>query len=61
VRYVNTIWKNYLKEWFAPSIEYKLQRHLKPIEKLKYMLPVSKTVQEIAFPETQKVRYPEIS
>ncbi|MGC8514782.1 MAG: hypothetical protein ACP5OC_01435 [Thermoplasmata archaeon] len=29
VRYVNAIWKNYLEEWFAPSIQYKIQFHVK--------------------------------
>ena len=64
VRYVNTILKNYLEEWFAPSIEYKIQHHVKPIEKLKYMLPVDKIAQEIAFPDTQNVwnpKFPEQS
>lgn len=45
----------------SSSIEYKIQPHIRLIAKLKYMLQVSKTALEIAFPDTQKARNPEIS
>jgi hypothetical protein len=61
VLYVDTIWKKYLEEWFDPSIKYKIQHHFKPVEKLKYMRPVNKIFQEIAFQDTQNARKPENS
>ena len=61
VLFVDMIWKKYLEEWFVPSIKYKIQHHFKPVEKLKYMHPVNKIVQEIAFQDTQNARKPENS
>ncbi|WP_290705390.1 RNA-guided endonuclease IscB [Ferroplasma sp. Type II] len=47
--------------WFAPSIEHKLETHIRLIEKLKRILPVSNTVIEVASFDTQKMKNPEIS
>ncbi len=47
--------------WFAPSIEHKLQTHISLIEKLKRILPVTKTVIEVASFDTQKMQDPGIS
>ena len=52
---------NNREEWFAPSIEHKLQTHVRLIEKLKGILPISKIVIEVASFDTQKMRNPEIS
>ena len=52
---------NNSKGWFAPSIEHKLQAHIRLIEKLKKILPVTKTVIEVASFDTQKMKNPEIS
>ena len=47
--------------WFAPSIEHKLYTHIRLIEKLKRILPVSNTVIEVASFDTQKMQNPEMS
>ena len=49
------------EEWFAPSIGHKLKTHVRLIEKLKGILPISKIVIEVASFDTQKMRNPEIS
>ena len=53
--------RNNREGWFAPSIAHKLQTHIKLIEKLKKILPVTKTVIEVASFDTQKMKNPEIS
>ncbi len=47
--------------WFAPSIEHKLYTHIRLIEKLKRILPVSNTVIEVASFDTKKMQNPEMS
>lgn len=47
--------------WLPPSIQHKLDSHLKLIEKLKSILPITSTVIEIATFNTQKMQNPEIS
>ena len=47
--------------WFAPSINHKLQAHVKLIEKLKRILPITETVIEVASFDTHKMQNPEIS
>ena len=47
--------------WFAPSIEHKLQTHVRIIEKLKRVLPITNTIIEVASFDTQKMSNPEIS
>ncbi len=49
------------KGWLAPSILHKLGSHIKLIEKLKKLLPITKIVIEVASFDTQKMRNPEIS
>ena len=49
------------KGWFAPSILHKLNSHIKLIEKLKSILPITKVVVEVASFDTQKMQKPEIS
>ncbi|MCD6229970.1 MAG: RRXRR domain-containing protein [Candidatus Diapherotrites archaeon] len=48
------------KGWFAPSIQHKLDTHIRFIEKLKRILPITKTIIEIASFDTQKMQNPEI-
>ncbi|WP_290703905.1 RNA-guided endonuclease IscB [Ferroplasma sp. Type II] len=52
---------NNSKGWFAPSIDHKLQTHIRLIEKLKRILPVSKVIIEVASFDQQKMKNPEIS
>ncbi len=47
--------------WFAPSIDHKLQTHLRLIGKLKRILPISEVIIEVASFDQQKMRNPEIS
>lgn len=47
--------------WLAPSIKHKLDSHLKLIYQLKRIVPITKTVVEVATFDTQKMQNPEIS
>ena len=49
------------KGWLAPSIKHKLESHLRLIEKIKKMLPITEIVVEVANFDTQKIQNPEIS
>ena len=49
------------KRWLAPSIRHKLDTHIRLIEKIKQILPISKTIIEIATFDPQKLQNPEIS
>ncbi|MHA1911411.1 MAG: RNA-guided endonuclease IscB, partial [Candidatus Kariarchaeaceae archaeon] len=49
------------KDWFAPSIEYKLDSHIRLIEKIKSILPISKTIIEVATFDAHKMKKPEVS
>ena len=49
------------KGWLAPSIRHKLDSHIKLIEKIKKLLPITKIVIEVASFDAQKMRNPEIS
>lgn len=49
------------KDWLAPSIKHKLDSHIKLINKVKEILPVSHIIIEVAAFDTQKIRNPEIS
>ncbi|HDL15417.1 MAG TPA: hypothetical protein ENH28_04605, partial [Euryarchaeota archaeon] len=48
------------KGWFAPSIRHKFETHLRLIEKLKKILPVTKITVEVASFDQQKMQNPEI-
>ena len=52
---------NYGKGWFAPSIKHKLYTHIRLIEKLKKILPISDIIIEVASFDQQKMKNPEIS
>lgn len=46
--------------WLAPSIQHKLDSHKKLISMVKRLLPVTKTVIEVAAFDVQKIKNPEI-
>jgi len=47
--------------WLAPSIQNKLDTHLKIIERIRGILPISNVVIEVAAFDTQKIQNPEIT
>jgi RRXRR protein/HNH endonuclease len=47
--------------WLAPSIQHKLNSHIKLINKVKAILPISHIVIEVAAFDIQKIKNPEIS
>jgi hypothetical protein len=47
--------------WLAPSVKYKVDSHLKVIENVHRILPISRIVIETASFDIQKIRNPEIS
>ena len=49
------------KGWLAPSIKHKLDSHVRLIEKLKSILPITRIIVEVASFDTQKMQNPEIS
>ena len=53
--------KSKKKGWLAPSMQHKLQTHIKLIDKLKKILPINKTIIEVATFDQQKMQNPEIS
>ncbi len=48
------------KGWLAPSIKHKMNSHIKLVNKLKEILPISKVIVEVAQFNTQKMQNPEI-
>lgn len=49
------------KGWLAPSIQHKLDSHIKLIERVKSILPITKIEIEVAAFDIQKIKNPEIS
>ena len=49
------------KGWLTPSLEQKLQTHIRLIERLKRILPITEIIVEVASFNTQKMQNPEIS
>jgi len=47
--------------WLPPSVQHKLDSHLKIIDQIKRILPVTKINIEVAAFDTQKIKKPEIS
>lgn len=47
--------------WMAPSIRHKLDSHIRLVEAIKKLLPVTKVIVEVANFDTQKMQNPEIS
>lgn len=49
------------KGWLTPSIQHKLDSHIRLINMVKKILPITKTIVEVASFDTQKMQNPEIS
>ena len=49
------------KGWLAPSVEQKIQSHLKVIDDIHKILPISKIIVEVASFDIQKIKSPDIS
>lgn len=49
------------KGWLAPSIKHKIEGHLKIIEKIHKILPITNIIVEVASFDIQKIKNPEIS
>jgi len=47
--------------WLAPSIQHKLDSHLKLVDNVSNVLPVTKVIVEVASFDIQKIKNPEIS
>lgn len=47
--------------WLAPSIQHKLESHIKLIDNIKRLLPITKIVIEVAAFDIQKIKNPKIS
>jgi len=47
--------------WLAPSLEHKLQSHIRLIDRLKRILPIARIIVEVASFDTQKMQNPEIT
>jgi len=47
--------------WLAPSLEHKLQSHIKLVDRLIHILPITKVIVEVASFDAQKMKNPEIS
>ncbi|MBU2598517.1 MAG: HNH endonuclease [Actinobacteria bacterium] len=48
------------KDWLAPSIQHKLDTHIKAIDKIKKILPITQINIEVATFDTQKMQNPKI-
>lgn len=48
------------KDWLAPSVKNKLDTHIKIVEKLKSLLPITKVIVEVAAFDIQKIKNPDI-
>ena len=59
-RFNNRI-KSKNKGWLAPSIENKIKSHLKIVEDLHKILPISKVIVEVASFDIQKIKNPSIN
>lgn len=53
--------RNRKEGWLVPSVQHRLDSHIRFIEKVKKLLPISKVVVEVASFDTQKMQNPEIS
>jgi 5-methylcytosine-specific restriction endonuclease McrA len=49
------------KGWLAPSMQHKLESHVRLIRKLQTMLPITKIIAEVATFDPQKLQHPEIN
>ena len=49
------------EEWLAPSVRQRIDAHLKSIEDVHFILPITKIIIEVAQFDTQKIKNPNIS
>lgn len=63
LRYRKSRFSNRKKEdgWLAPSIKQRIDAHLKAIEDVYFILPITKIIIEVAQFDTQKIKNPDIS
>lgn len=63
LRYRKPKWNNRKrkKDWLAPSIQHKLDSHIRFIDKLYKILPITKIIIEVANFDIQKIKNPDIS
>lgn len=59
-RFNNRI-KSKKQEWIAPSVKYKIDAHIRVVEKVYSILPVFHIIIEVAQFDTQKIKNPDIS
>ena len=59
-RFLNRV-KTKKAGWFAPSVEHRLNEHIKAVELVNFILPVSQINVETAAFDIQKIKNPEIS
>ena len=52
--------RNISKGWLAPSIQHKLDSHIRLVEKVKQLLPVTEVIVEVASFDIQKIKNSEI-
>ena len=62
LRYRKARWQNrkIKDDWLAPSIQHKLDSHIRFIDKLKSILPITKVIVEVANFDIQKIKNPDI-
>jgi len=48
------------KGWFAPSITHKIKSHIRLVELIKSLIPITKVIVEVASFDTQKMQQPDI-
>ena len=62
LRYRKARWQNRKVDegWLAPSIQHKLDSHIRFIDKLKNILPITKVIVEVANFDIQKIKNPDI-
>jgi len=62
LRYRKARWQNRKinEGWLAPSIQHKLDSHIRFIDKLKSILPITKIIIEVANFDIQKIKNPDI-
>jgi len=58
-RWLNRV-KSKPKGWLAPSIQHKLNSHVKLVERVKRILPITSVIVEIAAFDIQKIKNPDI-
>ena len=63
LRYRKPRWQNRKinKGWLAPSIQHKLDSHIRFVDKMKSILPITRVIVEVGAFDIQKIKNPEIS